>query len=94
MNDKTKAMLASYGRSFLAGILTAIMVSGGSVLTNFDANSARNILAAGLAAVFPVAIRALNKKDPQFGKIAEVVSEAIVEKVAAPKKTVKKATKP
>lgn len=93
MNSKLKAGLASYGRSFLAGIVTAVMVSGGSILTNLDATSARNILAAGLAAVLPVAIRALNKKDPSFGKIAETVGEAVIEKVTV-KKTVKKTAKP
>lgn len=87
MNKKQKAMLASYGRSFLAAITSAFMLLGGDLLA-LDGDTVRAILAAGIAAVLPVAIRAANPKDPSFGKIADGVTEAIVGKL-----TVKKAPK-
>ena len=51
--------------------------------------SLKAILAAGLAAVLPVAIRAANPKDPAFGKIADGVTEAVVGKLTK-KATAKK----
>ena len=88
MDSKIKAMLASYGRSFLAAITTAFMITGGDILA-LDGDSLKAILAAGVSAVLPVAIRAANPKDPAFGKIADGVTEAVVKKITA-KKSVKK----
>ena len=80
MDIKTKAMLASYGRSFLAAVTTAFMITGGDILA-LDGDSLKAILAAGISAVLPVAIRAANPKDPAFGKIADGVTEAVVGKL-------------
>ena len=88
MDSKIKAMLASYGRSFLAAITTAFMITGGDILA-LDGDSLKAILAAGVSAVLPVAIRAANPKDPAFGKIADGVTDAVVKKITA-KKSVKK----
>ncbi len=88
MDSKIKAMLASYGRSFLAAITTAFMITGGDILA-LDGDAIKAILAAGVSAVLPVAIRAANPKDPAFGKIADGVTEAVVKKITA-KKSVKK----
>ena len=88
MNKKQKAMLASYGRSFLAAVTTAFMITGGDILA-LDGDSLKAILAAGVSAVLPVAIRAANPKDPAFGKIADGVTDAVVKKITA-KKSVKK----
>ena len=88
MDKKLQAMLASYGRSFLAAVTTAFMITGGDLLA-LDGDSLKAILAAGLAAVLPVAIRAANPKDPAFGKIADGVTEAVVGKLTA-KKSAKK----
>ncbi len=88
MNKKQKAMLASYGRSFLAAVTTAFMITGGDILA-LDGDALKAILAAGVSAVLPVAIRAANPKDPAFGKIADGVTEAVVKKITA-KKSVKK----
>lgn len=63
LDSKLKAALASYGRSFLAAAL-AVWSTG-----NHDP---KGLVAAGLAAVLPVAIRALNKKDPAFGLVANL----------------------
>ena len=88
MDKKIQAMLASYGRSFLAAVTTAFMITGGDILA-LDGDSLKAILAAGIAAVLPVAIRAANPKDPAFGKIADGVTDAVVKKITA-KKSVKK----
>ena len=90
MNKKQKAMLASYGRSFLAAVTTAFMITGGDILA-LDGDSLKAILAAGISAVLPVAIRAANPKDPAFGKIADGVTEAVVGKLTK-KAPAKKAT--
>jgi len=63
LDPKLIAALASYGRSFLAAA-TALWVTG-----NTDPKA---LLAAGLAATLPVALRALNKKDPAFGLIGNL----------------------
>lgn len=83
MNAKYKAMLASYGRSFLAAAI-AVYSTG-----NTDIKS---ILIAALAATLPVAIRAVNPKDPAFGLVAKLV-ESELAKIAAPKKKATKAKK-
>ena len=90
MDKKLQAMLASYGRSFLAAVTTAFMITGGDILA-LDGDSLKAILAAGIAAVLPVAIRAANPKDPAFGKIADGVTEAVVGKLTK-KAPAKKAT--
>ena len=90
MDKKLQAMLASYGRLFLAAVTTAFMINGGDILA-LDGDSLKAILAAGIAAVLPVAIRAANPKDPAFGKIADGVTEAVVGKLTK-KAPAKKAT--
>ena len=73
MNAQQKAMLASYGRSFLAAVTATFMATGGDLFA-LDADTAKAILASGIAAVLPVALRYINKQDPMFGRIAEVVA--------------------
>ena len=85
MDSKIKEMLASYGRSFLAAVTTAFMITGGDILA-LDGDALKAILAAGVSAVLPVAIRAANPKDAAFGKIADGVTEAVVKKIKAKKK--------
>lgn len=77
-----KAMLASYGRSFLAAA-TAVYATG-----NTDVKS---ILIAALASTLPVALRAVNPKDPAFGVVAKVVEDFLVKEAA--KASAKKAAK-
>lgn len=90
MNDKQKAMLASYGRSFLAAVTATFMATGGDLFA-LDAETLKAILASGIAAVLPVALRYINKKDPAFGKIAEVVASEGLKKLTAKKAPAKKA---
>ena len=81
MSPKIKAMLASYGRSFLAAAI-AVNATGN--------NDVKSIVIAALASTLPVAIRAINPKDPAFGIAAKVAADVLA-KAAAPKKTAKKA---
>ncbi|NBR24060.1 MAG: hypothetical protein EBU08_09880 [Micrococcales bacterium] len=80
MNAQQKAMLASYGRSFLAAVTATFMATGGDFFA-LDTDTVKAILASGIAAVLPVALRYINKKDPAFGKIAEVVANEGLEKL-------------
>lgn len=58
MSKQIQAMVASWGRSFLAAAI-AVYMSG-----NHDPKA---ILGAGVAAVLPVILRYLNPKDAAFG---------------------------
>ena len=88
LDPKLTAALASYGRSFLAAA-TALWATG-----NTDPKA---LVAAGLAAILPVALRALNKKDPAFGLVANLALPEITKQLNAiidgsKKKVAKKAT--
>lgn len=95
-NEQLKAMLGSYGRSALSAAL-ALYMSG--------VTDPKTLAYSLLAAVAPVALRALNPKDKAFGRLPEVseveaalatvkpVKKAAVKKAPAKKKAVaKKAT--
>lgn len=60
------AMLASYGRSFLATCLTAIFAIG-KLPFEFTSSDWITVANAVWIAIIPVAIRALNPNDPAFG---------------------------
>ena len=96
MNDKQKAMLASYGRSFLAAMTATFMATGGDLFA-LDTDTLKAILASGIAAVLPVALRYINKQDPAFGKIAEVMAteglKKLTKKAPAKKAVAKKSAK-
>jgi hypothetical protein len=81
LNKKNKAMLASYGRSFLAAAI-AVNATGN--------NDIKSIVVAALAATLPVAIRAINPKDPAFGVAAKVAADVLAKLDTKP---VKKAAK-
>ncbi len=68
LSPKVTAMLASYGRSFLAAAV-ALWTTG-----NTDPKA---LIAAGLAAVIPLAIRALNPKDPAFGIVTAALPSVL-----------------
>lgn len=62
-----KAMLASYGRAFLATALTAIFAVG-KLPTDFTGADWAAVANAIWIAVIPVVIRYLNPNDPAFGR--------------------------
>jgi len=83
LNDKTKAMLASYGRSVLASGL-AIYKAG--------VTYPKDLWAALVAAIAPVALRAVNPNDKAFGILPDAaeVEKALKSAKAKVKKTAKK----
>lgn len=66
MSKSNQAVIASWGRSFLAACLAQFIALGGSAF-NFDTDGWKSVISAGLAAVVPVIIRWLNPEDKAFG---------------------------
>lgn len=66
MSKSAKAVLASWGRSFLAACLAQFIALGGGVF-DLGGDGWKSVLASGLAAVVPVVIRWLNPNDKAFG---------------------------
>ena len=90
LDPKLSAALASYGRAFISAA-AALWVTG-----NTDP---KGLIAAGLVAVIPVALRALNPKDPAFGLITKIALPEITKQLNAilddsKKKATKKASSP
>jgi len=77
LSKENKAMLASYGRSVLGACL-ALYMSG--------VTDPKDLWAALIAALAPVALRAINPNDSAFGRMpaAKAVEEAL--KAVKPKK--------
>ena len=86
MNTKTKALLASYGRSVLGAAL-ALYMSG--------VTDPKTLAYSLLAAIAPVALRAINPSDTAFGILpdADVVDKAVKAAKAPAKKAAKKVAK-
>jgi len=84
LNDKTKAMLASYGRSVLGAVIALYMAG---------VTDPKDLWAALVAALAPVALRALNPNDGAFGLLpsTDVVSDALKKIAPAKKAPAKKA---
>jgi hypothetical protein len=78
-----KAMLASYGRSVI-GAAAALYAAG--------VTDPKDLWAALLGAIIPVASRALNPNDPAFGRLpaAKAVDTALKAAKAPAKKAAKK----
>ena len=66
MNKEQKALIASWGRSFVAACLAQFLALGGSAF-DLNGDAIKSVLAAGIAAVLPVVLRWLNPKDVAFG---------------------------
>ena len=88
MDEKMKALLASYGRSVLASGLALYMAG---------VTDPKDLWTALVAAVAPVALRAINPNDKAFGRLPEasILEEALkTAKAPVKKATVKKKTAP
>ena len=84
MNEQVKALLASYGRSVLGAAL-ALYMSG--------VTDPKTLAYSLLAALAPVALRAINPNDTAFGRLPEAaVVDAAVKKATVKKAPAKKAT--
>jgi hypothetical protein len=85
MNEQIKALLASYGRSVLGAGL-ALYMSG--------VTDPKTLAYSLLAALAPVALRAINPNDKAFGRLPDVAEvDAAVKKATVKKAPVKKAVK-
>lgn len=82
--EQIKALLASYGRSVM-GAAIALYMSG--------VTDPKTLAYSLVAAIAPVALRALNPNDTAFGRLPEVAEvEAAVKTVAVKKAPAKKKT--
>jgi len=87
MDKKTQAMLASYGRSLLGSLFTAVAIVGnGASPLSFSTSQWLDVSNALWAALIPVALRWANKKDPAFGRIAESSAKEVSAKITAASK--------
>jgi len=87
MDKKTQAMLASYGRSLLGSLFTAVAIVGnGASPLSFSTSQWLDVSNALWAALIPVALRWANKKDPAFGRIAESTAKEVSAKITAASK--------
>lgn len=82
LNKKQKAMLASYGRSIVGAVAT-LYVAG--------VTDPKDLWAALIGALIPVAARAVNPNDVAFGRMpkASEVEKALKSAKAPKKKTTK-----
>ena len=84
MDDKMKAMLASYGRSVLGAAL-ALYMSG--------VTDPKTLAYSLLAAIAPVGLRAINPNDTAFGRLPDVAEvDAAVKKATVKKAPAKKSS--
>jgi hypothetical protein len=93
LKKEHKAMLASYGRSVLGAVIALYMAG---------VTDPKELWAALVAALAPVALRALNPNDKAFGRLpavsfveealAEVKAKATAKKPVAKKPVAKKST--
>lgn len=77
-------MLASYARSFGAALI-AVNATGN--------NDIKSAIIAALSATLPVAIRAINPKDPAFGVASKIATDVLAKLSESAKKPVKKTAK-
>lgn len=67
MNQKYLDMAKSYAKVFVAVVLGLFLADGADVFA-VDMQDLRTWLAAGLAAIVPLVITALDPKDTRFGR--------------------------
>lgn len=77
MNEQLKAILASYGRSVLAGAATLYMAG---------VTDPQDLVYSLVAAIAPVALRYINPNDKAFGRLPKVEEVDAAVKTATPKK--------
>lgn len=78
MNEQFKAAAWSYVKVFAATVLALFLADGADVFS-VDATDLRTWLAAGIAAVLPIIISALDVRDHRFGRGFEGVDGGAVE---------------
>jgi hypothetical protein len=82
-----KAAIESYARNLLGQIIGAVMIvsqtSGLGSPLDFGSGEWLLVANALWASLIPTALRWVNKKDPAFGKVAEVVAKEAGKKLDA-----------
>ena len=82
-----KAAIESYARNLLGQVIAAVMIvtqtSGISSPLDFGSGEWLLVANALWGSLIPTALRWFNKKDPAFGKVAEVVASEAGKKLAA-----------
>jgi hypothetical protein len=95
MTEQNKAMLDSYLRNLLGVVLalitTAMASAGVASPLELGAGEWLGVLNGVWAAAVPTVLRYLNKKDPAFGKIAEVAAAEVSKKLSEASKPAAKA---
>jgi hypothetical protein len=89
-----KVAIESYVRNLVGQIIGAVMIVSqtSGIASPLEFGSGEWLLVANAlwASIIPTALRWLNKKDPAFGRIAEVAAKEVSKKLAAaPKKKAK-----
>jgi hypothetical protein len=81
-----KAMIESYLRNLLGQVVGAVMIvsqtSGISSPLDFSGSEWLLVANALWASLVPVALRYVNKKDPAFGRVAEVAAVEVSKKLS------------
>ena len=81
-----KAMIESYVRNLAGQVFGAVMIvtqtSGLSSPVDFGSSEWLLVANSLWASLIPVALRYINKKDPAFGKVAEIVAADVTKKIA------------
>jgi len=87
-----QAMIESYVRNLVGQIIGAATVVSAAThvsIANFNGHEWLLVANSLWASLVPVALRYVNKKDPAFGVVAKIATEAVTKKLdeaAAPKK--------
>lgn len=89
-----KVAIESYVRNLLGQVIGAVMIVSqtSGIGSPLDFGSGEWLLVANAlwASLIPTALRWINKKDPAFGRVAEVAAKEVSKKLAAaPKKKAK-----
>jgi hypothetical protein len=89
-----KAAIESYVRNLLGQVIGAVMIVSqtSGVASPLEFGSGEWLLVANAlwASLIPTALRYLNKKDPAFGRVAEVVAKEAGKKLETAAKAAKK----
>lgn len=92
-----QAMIESYARNLLGQVIGAATIVAATThvsISSFGGHEWLLVANSLWASLVPVALRYVNKKDPAFGMVAQLATQAVTKKLdeaAAPKATAKKA---
>ena len=79
-----QALIESYARNLLGQVIGAATIVSATThvsLSNFGSHELLLVANALWASLVPVALRYANKKDPAFGLVAQVATEAVTKKI-------------